>query len=1246
MEDQERESFESYILKTAPTLKGKTVIPDSQNDLYFYGLSRQTYSNIRKFAMTYPEIYTNLRYPSDRVPFDFNVNDTVRTPESFKNELFKKTPQKEGYIKTVKNLLIPVVTNMADVLGRGTYVSTATIHDLLNGKMNDIPEDVLKEVLSGIGKIKGRKMSFKDIFTEMGWKPTTRYEKIAKSTMALAADIFIDPTFPMKFLETPAIYRKLMYFAKSAGVDDYVKLYSLAKTSHAMAISEGKAYKYIKAHEDIVKLIKNNIDRGYTVLEPLNTLSDRSKAGAFAIAQFMDIPILPRSINSFIAARLEMLGTGLSHMPVIKPTKEWLQKKLVYGTGNKIVDDILSKIDDQTDYELMKEVISLRKTLGKMMPGRYSSIFNSKEYIKKEDWHIISALMDPPRQVDTTKGKELMHYLHGIWDSATDDRKQTWGQIVSHLKKIRDKYTQIDFDAKTYDSLLGIGGPGAILPGYMPHIQSPIFKEALSEVNSRMGATRGSGGVNMLDLMQQHFGSRKVEDLSILELNQLEQLGKIKIEDVLSPSKLKFLQNKFPGSGRYFIEDPIEASVTRFYRSLHNKNTAIAFEELVKNGKYTGVQKIKVTDGNSLRKYLLDNPEQSVYIPAGTLYHKMNKKGILLEDLDIDATGWINTRASDLDKLARENIVFDKLDEVYVMPKNIVSFLNTQTEKNTPKGLTRLLEESTVLWKAHTLFYFAGYHARNFLSNAMLMFRMGVTNPLLFVDATKLQMSLWASLRNLPPSTIGDLYKTPLLSLKETKIIDAFGKVITGEQFMEELLKRGVLGTGYFSAEFPGAAAHSLYKGLPSGYAFKGTQEALIATLGTKGALIQTGAKIGESIENNAKITLALWGLKKGYDFDEIARLIRFTLFRYDKLTPSERKIRATIIPFYSFERNNIEFQIRTHIMRPGRASMVYKAVDRAQREGKDPDGVLPDGIPMSILYDHIKHNLNIAVKETTKNGKKYVYYAILKTWVPESTIYEYIDGKNIEKKVISMLNPFLTVPYELFGGKRFSDADMAIYNAKPMKDKLKLGFISNIFPSKQGISLYSNDVVQDAPGQQTTYLGMQMSERMKKVISKIRIFGVINDVIENDTTNTLGKLWTPSWIFGNLQKVDIEKAKYFKLKIIEADIATDKANLTHRIKVNMSDPNIDSLKEVILKKYQIYYGDDVGKKLYDEYMKKKDHKMALDHVRESVYLAIQAAMTDKKNGYAILMALKKEHGAQKIKSIFNSINTKEDSFQ
>jgi len=99
-------------------------------------------------------------------------------------------------------------------------------------------------------------------------------------------------------------------------------------------------------------------------------------------------------------------------------------------------------------------------------------------------------------------------------------------------------------------------------------------------------------------------------------------------------------------------------------------------------------------------------------------------------------------------------------------------------------------------------------------------------------------------------------------------------------------------------------------------------------------------------------------------------------------------------------------------------------------------------------------------------------------------------------------------------------------------------------------------------------------------------------------------------------------------------------------IKVNMSDPNIDSLKEVILKKYQIYYGDDVGKKLYDEYMKKKDHKMALDHVRESVYLAIQAAMTDKKNGYAILMALKKEHGAQKIKSIFNSINTKEDSFQ
>lgn len=108
-------------------------------------------------------------------------------------------------------------------------------------------------------------------------------------------------------------------------------------------------------------------------------------------------------------------------------------------------------------------------------------------------------------------------------------------------------------------------------------------------------------------------------------------------------------------------------------------------------------------------------------------------------------------------------------------------------------------------------------------------------------------------------------------------------------------------------------------------------------------ALVKYNRAMGERLENNARIAHYLHMRKndvgelksngllnkkavgRGMTEEEAAESVRRYLFDYNELTPFERDVMKTIIPFYTWMRKNIPLQLQSLVERPQRYSPVAK---------------------------------------------------------------------------------------------------------------------------------------------------------------------------------------------------------------------------------------------------------------------------------------------------------------------------------
>lgn len=127
--------------------------------------------------------------------------------------------------------------------------------------------------------------------------------------------------------------------------------------------------------------------------------------------------------------------------------------------------------------------------------------------------------------------------------------------------------------------------------------------------------------------------------------------------------------------------------------------------------------------------------------------------------------------------------------------------------------------------------------------------------------------------------------------------------------------------------------------------------------LASRGRLIAATAKIATDInrhaENWGRLTHYLYRLEyERMPAAEAARHVRSAHFDYEDLTPFERKLKGSLVPFYTWTRKNIPYQLTQLASRPGRYSAFPKIRNEFEQASGDNDGqIQPSWIKQGLGF-------------------------------------------------------------------------------------------------------------------------------------------------------------------------------------------------------------------------------------------------------------------------------------------------------
>ena len=109
-------------------------------------------------------------------------------------------------------------------------------------------------------------------------------------------------------------------------------------------------------------------------------------------------------------------------------------------------------------------------------------------------------------------------------------------------------------------------------------------------------------------------------------------------------------------------------------------------------------------------------------------------------------------------------------------------------------------------------------------------------------------------------------------------------------------------------------------------------------------APFEASRKFGEMMDEIARFALFKWARKKkGMNAKEAANVVRETLFDYFELTPFEKGIRDTLVPFYTWLRKNTVFMLKWLPQNPKAFSRVNMALEEAYANVDQEERSVPE---------------------------------------------------------------------------------------------------------------------------------------------------------------------------------------------------------------------------------------------------------------------------------------------------------------
>lgn len=312
------------------------------------------------------------------------------------------------------------------------------------------------------------------------------------------------------------------------------------------------------------------------------------------------------------------------------------------------------------------------------------------------------------------------------------------------------------------------------------------------------------------------------------------------------------------------------------------------------------------------------------------------------------------------DSLTQAKRMAEKID----VPQEVVTaatrFMKAHTQPESVSGLLGVIDRFLSMFKGGVTIPFPAFHVRNIISGQYANWQAGQFTP-------KSVTKAWSLARG-KPIQVGELSGEAILQeladhgvLEGTglHVISSVGDTAAKPVSLIDALKESVKSdAGEITWRSVASAANPMnMRGAPSFSALLGKGKTLDERItgfvtpkeASKFAPLKAGEAAYKQVEflNRAAPYIAL--REAGYSAAEAAQKVKLSQFDYSELTHFERGTMKRLIPFYSFSRKNLPFQLKMLVDNPGgRTAQTIRAYNVARDESKSK-GYVPRYLSESL---------------------------------------------------------------------------------------------------------------------------------------------------------------------------------------------------------------------------------------------------------------------------------------------------------
>lgn len=372
--------------------------------------------------------------------------------------------------------------------------------------------------------------------------------------------------------------------------------------------------------------------------------------------------------------------------------------------------------------------------------------------------------------------------------------------------------------------------------------------------------------------------------------------------------------------------------------------------------------------------------------------------------------------------------------DIWAMPDEIVKYFNKGVRKQADQGtalVKELMYKFNKIWKPSVTAWRPSFSVRNVASGYFNSW-MELGNYVFDPDVTRaaLDMARGANLDR--TVTFGNVTMT-LGDLKKQMVLNGAsnGIVVTDLNQMGEMLARQL-------NKVTDPKASSIIR-----------------------HPLESMENLAKGVEDYNRSLAFLADLKSGDTIAGAADIVKKTQFDYGDLAEFEKKIKK-VMPFYTWLRKNLQFQIEKFLDNPGMYSILLKRVPEA---AKDASGMSDE--EWNNMPDWVRDSFPIALGKDPNTDR----YRLFDTALPYQDLSSIQDIEGIASEAVSLLHPLIKTPVELFLNKNlYTGAALESYEGETAEQAIKgtanpvlnaIGKVApNLLRSMPGITVAANQVL------------------------------------------------------------------------------------------------------------------------------------------------------------------------------------------